>query len=720
MTRIYLGFVLALIVFGLCAIWSYQAVEQALDGERNARTNQLEQLSAIQDHLARMRPAAGDEAEVRELRGLVQANITSAGEQLGQLDARAGVKKAHQAGSAGPLAAFRRLEKPQLVVLLSGALALLITGLSLLLINRDVRAREELQVKLGLAHANLDTRVRERTADLARANEALQKARTDLEERVRERTGDLAHANEELRRVTARAEAANQAKSEFLANMSHELRTPLNSVIGFTTILLKNKAGNLRDQDLKYLERVRDNGQHLLKLINEVLDLAKVEAGRMELDLGTVALGGLINSTLAGLEGQVKGKNVRLTAELPPRLAPIETDPGKLKQVLINLVGNAIKFTERGSVTVRVEADPADGRPLALDVIDTGVGIPPDKLGSIFEAFQQADASTTRHYGGTGLGLSIARSLCQLMGYEIEVHSSVGHGSMFRVVLGRKGAAAPGLPKTSLTKEIVVRAGQVPAPVDLTGKRVLIIDDDRDSRILLTQYVEDCGCRVIAVDCGEQGLQVGQQLRPELIVLDLMMPGMSGWDVLKALKAHPTLSNVPVVVVSIVARENRGTILGAVDLLDKPVSREALHALLQRTLRSRQGRALVVDDNADARRLLSTYLAEEGLETCEAVNGADALRRLEDFDADLIILDLLMPVMDGLAFLEALRRDSRRPHLPVVVVTAKELTSQEAERLRADASVVLHKGDNLALGLRRVVGDVLGRRAEEERAAEIT
>jgi signal transduction histidine kinase/CheY-like chemotaxis protein len=703
MTKIYLGFGLALVVFGLCAVWSYQAVEQVLDDQRNVRREHLDQLAAIQDKADRLR----DEADVRELRGLVQAYVASAGDQVRQLDRLAGGKKPNPAAPSGPLAAIRGLERPQVIVLLSSALTLLVTGLSLLLINRDVRAREEAEVKLGLVHANLETRVRERTADLARANGELEKARTDLEGRVTERTADLAHANEELRRLTASAEAANRAKSEFLANMSHELRTPLNSVIGFTTILLKNKAGNLRDQDLTFLGRVLDNGKHLLNLINEVLDLAKVEAGRMELELETVALGDLIGPTLAGLEGQLKGKDVRLVSELPPRLAPIDTDPGKLKQVLINLVGNAIKFTARGSVTVRVEADPSDGRPLALDVIDTGVGIPQDKLDNIFEAFQQADASTTRQYGGTGLGLTIARSLCRLMGYEIEVHSSVGHGSMFRVVLGRKGAVTPATPRPSLTREIVLRAGQL-APADLTGKRVLIIDDDSDSRILLTQYVEDCGCRVIAVDCGEQGLQLGQEVRPDLIVLDLMMPGMNGWDVLKALKAHPTLSRVPVVVVSIVARENRGTILGAVDLLDKPVSREALHTLLTRTLRSRKGRALVVDDNPDTRHLLSAYLAEEGLETCEAVNGADALERLERFDANLVILDLIMPVMDGLAFLDALRRDPRRLHLPVVVVTGKELTTHESERLRADASVVLRKGDELALGLRRVVGEVLG------------
>jgi signal transduction histidine kinase/DNA-binding response OmpR family regulator len=718
MGKIYLGFGLALVAFGLCAVLSYQTLQEVQESEHEAREAHLDKLIELRDRIEQV-PSRPDEDPVplQRVRALVEGAIQTERDELKQRGDQARNQKGGKPGPINPLAEVKKIGQPEMIVLMSSTLALLITGLSLFLISRDVRGREEAEFQLALAHTNLEVRVRERTADLARANEELQQARTDLEARVRERTADLARANEELRRFSAEAEAANRAKSEFLANMSHELRTPLNSVIGFTNILLKNKAGNLRDQEITFLERVLDNGKHLLKLINEVLDLAKVESGRMELELETVALGDLIDSTLAGLEGQLKGKDVRLVAELPPRIASIETDSGKLKQVLINLIGNAIKFTEHGSVTVRVETNPDNGRPTALDVIDTGIGIPPDKRDKIFEAFQQADASMTREYGGTGLGLTIARSLCQLMGYDIEVHSTVGKGSLFRIVLGENAGKSDervtAVPrKPSLTKEILLRREQMPALVDIHGKRVLIIDDDCDSRILLTQYIEDCGCRVIAVDCGEHGLKVGHQFLPDLIVLDLMMPEMSGWEVLKALKADPTLSNVPVVVVSIVARENRGTILGAVDLLDKPVSREALHALLHRILQSRKGRALVVDDNADARRLLSAYLVEEGFETCEAVNGAEALARLERFEADLVILDLMMPVMDGLSFLGALRRDSRHLRLPVVVVTAKDLTQQEIERLGEDGSVVLRKGDELALGLKRVVGEVLGHRED--------
>jgi CheY-like chemotaxis protein len=393
-------------------------------------------------------------------------------------------------------------------------------------------------------------------------------------------------------------------------------------------------------------------------------------------------------------------------------MAPFETDRGKLKQVLINLVGNAIKFTEHGTVTVRVEIDSATARPIALDVIDTGIGIPADKQDTIFEAFQQADASSTRQHGGTGLGLTIARSFCELMGYRILVHSRVGYGSLFRIVLGEKSEESPRTPSPRPpTAEIMIRKELVGQAADLKDKRVLIIDDDSDSRILLTQYMDDFGCRTLAVDCGEQGLRLAEQFRPDLIVLDLMMPGMSGWEVLKALKGDSALAGVPVVVVSIVAHENRGSILGAVDLLDKPVSRDSLLTILRCNLQVHKGRALVVDDNADARHLVMTYLQDEGFETCEAEHGADALARLEEFPADLIILDLMMPVMDGLTFLDALRQDARFLRLPVVVVTAKELTPQESQRLGEEGSVVLRKGAELALGLKRVVGELLGRQS---------
>ena len=251
----------------------------------------------------------------------------------------------------------------------------------------------------------------------------------DIERRLR--------AEEEARRAKEVAEAASRAKSEFLAMMSHELRTPLNSVIGFSNVLLRNRAGNLRDRDLLYLRRIRVGGQHLLSLINEVLDLSKIEAGRMQLERAPVALDALVEDTLSSFEGQLRDRPIALDAEIPERLTPIMTDPAKLLQVLTNLIGNAIKFTERGRVVVRVIADPASRRPERIDVMDTGIGIPKDRQQAIFDAFEQADSSTARQYGGTGLGLAVSKSLCELLGYALAVRSEVGAGSVFSVILTR-------------------------------------------------------------------------------------------------------------------------------------------------------------------------------------------------------------------------------------------------------------------------------------------
>ena len=370
------------------------------------------------------------------------------------------------------------------------------------------------------------------------------------------------------------AERTTRAMSEFLANMSHELRTPLNSIIGFSKILQKNKTGNLRATDITHVERIVANGTHLLGLINGILDLSKIEAGRIDLDIESLDLASLIRETVDLLQPQAK-PGVELASEAATDVGQLRGDRVRLKQIIINLVGNALKFTETGLVTVRLVVDVRNGAPARIDVIDTGIGIPADRQAAVFDAFRQADSTTSRTFGGTGLGLTITRSLAELMGWTITVQSEPGVGSTFSVQFASDAVTlvAPRQPAAATT----ARAASSSAHQRL---RVLVIDDEQDSRTLIQHEFDEEDCELFFAECADEGMALARRIRPDLILLDIMMPGKSGLTALAEMKADPELHDIPVVIVSVVADEARAKANGAMAVIRKPFTRADIADLI--------------------------------------------------------------------------------------------------------------------------------------------
>ena len=386
----------------------------------------------------------------------------------------------------------------------------------------------------------------------------------------------------ELDLIVARdaAEAANRAKSDFLARMSHELRTPLNSIIGFANVLRKNRQGAMSEEEVSYLDRIATNGLHLLGLINDILDLSKIEAGRMVLEIAPVMLDTLVRETIAELEGQVSDRPVAVRMVIPDEIRSIETDAARMKQVLINLVGNALKFTERGEVVVRIDVDEL-GIPRRLSVRDTGIGIPQHRLDAIFNVFEQAESMTARRFGGTGLGLAISRSLCDLMGHRLDMESVEGKGTTMTVRLGDPPRSTRrntpiGMPAITMDAPPPPRTTRGAPPL------VLVVDDDPDARLLLGQLIEEAGCRVVHASTGVEALRIARERLPAMIFLDLRLPRISGFDVLRILQADEALRHTPVVIASVIGTESRSVLSGAAAVLDKPISREQVIDVVRR------------------------------------------------------------------------------------------------------------------------------------------
>jgi GAF domain-containing protein/CheY-like chemotaxis protein len=497
---------------------------------------------------------------------------------------------------------------------------------------------------------------------------------------------------EEIQDKSRQLEEASKHKSQFLASMSHELRTPLNAVIGVTEMLLEDARDFKRDDELEPLDRVLRAARHLLALINDILDLSKIEAGRMELHLETFPLAPVIEDVAKTIEPMAAKNANRIVIDCPADLGTIHADQTRFRQALLNLAGNANKFTENGTVTIAAQAQRLDGRDMVtIAVTDTGIGMTEGQMSRLFQEFSQADASTTRKYGGTGLGLAISQHFCRLMGGEITVESKPGKGSTFTIRLPRiaQGGETPATAGRGPERPEGARAIAEEAEEPL----ILVVDDDETVRELVVRHLERGGFAAVAARSGQEGLRLVRELRPAAVTLDIMMPDLDGWTVLAAIKGDPELAGIPVVLMSIVDQKNRGYALGAADYLVKPVDRVTLVEALRNICGTSAGRVLLVDDDEMVRRSVRQALEPIGWKVTEAANGRIAVDLLATGQPDVIILDLMMPTMDGFEFIHELRGRPDWQDLPVVVITAKDLTQEDRDRLNGGVERVIQKSD---------------------------
>lgn len=533
--------------------------------------------------------------------------------------------------------------------------------------------------------------IQTRDAELQQANDMLEVYNQNLEKKVEERTEALKRTTEEAQEAKQASEEANKAKSVFLANMSHELRTPLNAIIGYSEMLQEDAEDMGQEDFVADLQKIHGAGKHLLGLINDVLDISKIEAGKMDLFLETIDVAAMVQDVINTIQPLIKKNGNTLTVDCGENLVPMRADVTKIRQALFNLLSNASKFTEHGTITLKVFHEKGGGAGhYIFRVSDTGIGMSPEQVGKLFKAFTQADASTTRKYGGSGLGLAITRHFCRMLGGDVTVESEFGRGSSFTIRI----PAVVVSPKPE--KHETTFVGKEPRLPDLPpgASTILVIDDDPTVHDLMRRFLTREGFRVVVAPGGKEGIQMAKQVKPDLITLDVMMAEMDGWSVLTALKAEPETADIPVIVLTMIEDKEMGFALGATDYMTKPINRDRLVNVLRRHQHSDEPcQVLVVEDEPNIRQMVRRVLEKEGWTVREAENGRAGLQAVAESKPAVILLDLMMPIMNGFDFIREVRKNREWAGIPVVILTAKDLTVEDRQQLRGNVESVLQKGD---------------------------